>query len=449
MKLNMETMYVPQSTIFQKKDMMNDWEKTSKIASICSYISAFLSVIDAFLCKGVYQWVLLGIAMGFIICGILCRKWKLWGYILSFGFIMGFSVASVQTFNDFNLSLKVFIITANVFAFLWMYFPLRCVYNYNHVFKELQKSKGFPSFIMNTADLYGEKLYYKDGEETQYEKNIQVSHNPFNTPEDIRNEEFFRTQNVKIKGEEKTLHKDLTDEEGSAEKLKPKDENRKKYGKKIFGLELVFEHTDIATASFDEKKSLMFKWNSLTENIDGRIVFFAFLMMVAILINSITNTKSLWAYIFIAVLVFGTNYMKMGKLFGAFLTVASIICCWCVPFMFGENIARTAFVVFAGIFSLTLIIPSVKYILNHHIYRELSTQEGFPSFVRTSADLYGDKLYIVEKREKIKRQKASPDGMLRMDIGYDLPKKQDKAWNAFDYMDEQKKEDEKNESNGQ
>ncbi len=450
MNLNMEIMYVPQSTILQKKDMMSDWEKTSKNASICSYISAFLSVIDAFISKGVYQWVLLGIALGFIICGVLCKKWKLLGYVLSFFAVTGFSATAVAPFSSLNLSGKIFVITASFFGFLWLYFPVRCIFNYNHVFKELKKSKGFPNFIMNTADLYGDKMYYRDEEKTQYEKSTGVSHNPFNTPEDIREEKFFRTQNIKIKGEEKTIHKDFTNVNGTSEKLKPKEEKRKKYGKKVLGCELTFEHTDIATASFEEKKMLMFKWNSIIENIDSHIVFFGFLMMVAILFNVITNPKALLAYFFLIGLIMGTNYMKLGKLFGAFLTMASIICCWSVPFIFGENFASTAFVVFAGIYSIFIVIPVIRFVMNHHIYRELSTQEGFPSFVRTSADLYGDKLYIVEKREKIKREKLSPDGVLRMDIGYDeVKKKEDKAWNAFDYMDDERKEEEKNEGNSQ
>ena len=46
-----------------------------------------------------------------------------------------------------------------VFALVPSYFAFRCMYNYNYVFKELRESEGFPNFIANTADLYGDKMW--------------------------------------------------------------------------------------------------------------------------------------------------------------------------------------------------------------------------------------------------------------------------------------------------
>ena len=72
--------------------------------------------------------------------------------------------------------------------------------------------------------------------------------------------------------------------------------------------------------------------------------------------------------------------------------------------------------------------------------------DGFPTFIRTTADLYGSQMYIVEESPRVEK-KTGKDHFITMDIGYDeepkLPEK-DKAWNAFDYMDEDKKETENN-----
>ena len=78
-------------------------------------------------------------------------------------------------------------------------------------------------------------------------------------------------------------------------------------------------------------------------------------------------------------------------------------------------------------------------IINRPVYKALSKEEGFPSFIRNTADLYGDNLYIVEKQSPIKKRTISDNEKIVMNIGYDeKPKKEDKAWNAFDYMDEEK-----------
>jgi hypothetical protein len=52
--------------------------------------------------------------------------------------------------------------------------------------------------------------------------------------------------------------------------------------------------------------------------------------------------------------------------------------------------------------------------------------------------VFSDELYISEKREKAKMKEAAAKRPVKvMDIGLDdKPKKDDGAWNAFDYMDE-------------
>ena len=87
----------------------------------------------------------------------------------------------------------------------------------------------------------------------------------------------------------------------------------------------------------------------------------------------------------------------------------------------------------------------IMCIINRPIYKALSKEEGFPSFIRNTADLYGDEMYIIEKQEPIKRRVINDNNKIVMNIGFDeKPKKEDKAWNAFDYMDEEKEDENEN-----
>jgi hypothetical protein len=111
------------------------------------------------------------------------------------------------------------------------------------------------------------------------------------------------------------------------------------------------------------------------------------------------------------------------------------------------NNATSAFLLVAAyVVNIGIIIAPVIFLINKRIYNELSTMEGFPAFVRTTADLYGSQMYMVEERTRVEK-KTSKDHFVTMNIGYDeIEKKpeEDKAWNAFDYMDEDNKEKENN-----
>jgi hypothetical protein len=89
-----------------------------------------------------------------------------------------------------------------------------------------------------------------------------------------------------------------------------------------------------------------------------------------------------------------------------------------------------------------MLVGLLRYVLNYKIYSKLKTQDGFPSFTKSTTDLLADKLYIVEKREKVKKLEETVARRVKvMDIGYDDGVKKDEgAWNAFDYMDEKDEE---------
>ena len=61
-------------------------------------------------------------------------------------------------------------------------------------------------------------------------------------------------------------------------------------------------------------------------------------------------------------------------------------------------------ILITSLINIKLFLPTVRYIINYPMYKELSKHEGFPSFVRNYADIYGSRMYIVEKQEPIKRK---------------------------------------------
>ena len=64
------------------------------------------------------------------------------------------------------------------------------------------------------------------------------------------------------------------------------------------------------------------------------------------------------------------------------------------------------------ILSRRVWLACIMCLINRPIYKALSKEEGFPSFIRNTADLYGDEIYIVEKQEPIKRRILSEIGHL-------------------------------------
>ena len=86
MKFNMETAYVPYTSVFEKKDMMHDWENTSKYAAISGYIVAVMSFIIGFSCSHIgdfFEFSMYGAFASLIAGGIFCKKWKLFAYYLN------------------------------------------------------------------------------------------------------------------------------------------------------------------------------------------------------------------------------------------------------------------------------------------------------------------------------------------------------------------------------
>ncbi len=446
MNLSMEVIYVPAANIYQKREMMADWKETSKRASNLSFIGTVVSLIGFVFFKSVetqFGWLHIFSSLLFLLGGILSRSWKLWGYISIFAAtVVNCSVFSLNYYNDQKLYFYSCLAIA-VLSMIPLVFAFRCIFNYKGVFKELEKSKGFPNFIANTADLYGDKLYLRDKVKTQYEESTTATYYGFNTEEDIAAEEFARSQNLKAREEKKVIVENHGGEDIYKREYKRAPKTYK-YGKKLFGREIIFLHNDFSDSTFEEKKELMFKWNSNIKWGTNSLTIMIFLMLAGAMAGGLGSVVSIFYYFLVVLFIIGTNYVKMSNICGPFITLG-VLLLYCTTVM--TNFMSAAFALGALLFGVPTILCSIRFILNYHIYKGLSKYEGFPHFIKTTAELYGDKLYIVDKKEPVKQQKKTKDGMIIMDIGYDeKSKKDDGPWNAFDYRDSLKKDDE-NESN--
>ncbi len=443
MKLSMETVYFPESTFAQKKEMMADWERTSNRASTYSYICAATSVIMLLFMRGFkdeFFFIYGGSAALFLLGGYLCKKWSFLGYISVFlGMILCCARFNLDIIEGVHI-ISAIVVQA-VFAVVPSCFAFRCAYNYNYVFKELRKCKGFPNFIANTADLYGEKIYLKDEEETVYEGRVKASYNPFSTDEQVREEEVMREMDARAKGESRPIRMDIGTDGAARPGRIRSDEVKYEHGKTIFGRELIFLHNDIATASYEEKKELMCKWRDNIEMTTKNFALFALLIMVAIMAANLGSLLGILNYAVMLVFIMGTNQMKMGKWYAPLTLLAATV------YMFAtvKNDIGLLCILGAFAFNFGLVLGTIRYVLNYRLYKELSKQPGFPSFIQTTADKYGSQLYVTEPMQP-RPTTPTKRPVKVMDIGFDdKPKKDTGAWNAFDYMD--KKDDEENEDN--
>ncbi len=430
MKFNMETSYIPYSTIFEKRDMMFDWKETSNKVGNLGFIVAFLPIVIASINSDLgdfFEFSLYFSSIALVIGGVFCKKWKIWAYYLNIIALFYCNTIFVYYMSELQFKYWVMMAVADSLGIVMLYFCLRCIYNYNSVYKALEKEKGFPNFMVNGQDLYADKLYLKDEESSEKKKPANKNNEPI-----IMNIDVNPTQ----------------------QEIEERRNKKHKHGKSILGINIIFPHDDPEDMSYDDKKGYMYDWNCNVNFITKGIFFPIMLMMAGALFCFIGEAKEMGTFISFIVgnlsvllLVIGTNYMKMGKLFGAFVTILSLGMYFWLGFFIGAagNSIPCTWILITSLINIKLFLPTVRYIINYPMYKELSKHEGFPSFVRNYADIYGSRTYIVEKQEPVKRKILSDNEKIEMNIGFDeKPKKEDKGWNAFDYMDEERKEENEN-----
>jgi hypothetical protein len=194
----MDTTYIPEASIYEHRDLMFEWEEAVKYGTISGLVTAVSAFLIGYLCSDFgdwYEFPLYGVMLALLVGSNFARKWKYPAYWVNVVAFLGYIILWLIGFREMGRDALIVACVGLASGCLTSFFNLKCIRNFYPVFKELEKCKGFPSFIANTADLYGEKLYLKD-EETADDK-YKASHNPFNSKEEIEKEEFARSQNLK------------------------------------------------------------------------------------------------------------------------------------------------------------------------------------------------------------------------------------------------------------
>ena len=450
-KLSMEIMYVPQATVSQKKEMVLEWRLESDNAFKFSMISAGVSLMAMLIFlfgKADFWYIYAGSVAISLVSGYMAKKWSIVGY-------GGIFVSLLLSCLWFSIGLPdnyVYvgsIIIAAICSALPCFSAIRCIFNYSEVFIPLKNSKGFPNFIMSTADLYGDKMYLKDEpDENIYDNKYDASYNPFKTDEDISEEEFRRSQELKSRGLNETITMNIG-EDGEVEEIKvgeiteEKPPKNYKYGRKIGGFEIVFLHDELEDMDFQEKSLLMSKWRGNIDRAEKNFYTFLILIAISCMAGGFGNfAATVLRYLVLALFVVGIVGMKNGRTYGALVTLGAMV----YSFAMINEVVSLFLVVGAYVFNFGILVAPIIFLINKPIYNRLSEMEGFPTFIRTTADLYGSQMYITEERPRVEKR-TNKDHFITMNIGYDEEEKkpkEDKAWNAFDYMDEQKEERKQN-----
>lgn len=427
MKLSMETMYVPVANINQKREMISDWRATSDKVSKYSLVAALVSVLATIsmnFFKNEFYFIFIGSGALFLLSALFCKKWYFSAYIsVIVALLVTCSWASFGLRKDNIPEILCFAVVC-IMQFVPVIYSCRCIYNYAPVFKELKKCKGFPNFIANTADIYGDKMHIKDVPASNKD---QASYNPFSTQKDIQTEEFCREQNIKVSGKSKPLEQNYSEAHTN---VKITEDTVYKYGFSILGREIKFLHNDIPSSSFEEKKRLMYQWNHYIKQAEKDFFIPLFLMMVSIMGAGFGSLRGFLLYAFIPLYIMFFNYLKTSKAFAPY-GIFAVVLVYLVSVM--NNFMSVGLAIGFVLLSRRVWLACIMCIINRPIYKALSKEEGFPSFIRNTADLYGEQAYIVEKQAPIKRKVINDNEKIEMNIGFDdKPKKEDKGWNAFD-----------------
>lgn len=142
----------------------------------------------------------------------------------------------------------------------------------------------------------------------------------------------------------------------------------------------------------------------------------------------------------------------MGKLRGVFYLIsAALISLFPVVMVIVQHRFKDITGKLAIAFTLVLFavfVPSmlraIHLWLNRDIYRQLKKEKGFPSFVQTATEEFASEMFIAaQPMPKVDKSKTNDEPIV-MNIGFEEKKERKKAWNAFDYMDNEEDNNENN-----
>ncbi len=440
-KLNMEIAYVPVASIKQVREMMFNWTQlNSKIKkhTIISAIIAILPVIYFSYETDKKNMLISVLGILIMLFGAFTVKLneKYFYYFPFLGFaVVTYAIGNIEELVT-KLVLLVIILIPSVFSFAYCY---KAFYNYKDVLMLLKKRKGYPNFIFSTADKFADKIYLKNKNQMVAKTRVEASYNPFNSGENINDEEVMRMNTLEYK-ELKVKGFDIEKGEYYEAKEVKHKEVTYKHGLSIGGYEIIIPHNEIKGESKEEKRRLMRLWNARIE----KTLQFDLLAITLMALSIVTAAWSGYGNLFgvliaIVAFFFGSSCMRLNELPGAYMQLIAPIVWFASS---GTNIISVIILVLICIF----VAPrTVLWILNYPIIKKLKKEPGYPSFLETNYEKYGDELYIVEKTDHLPKMKANEP--IIMDIGYDDEKKattlksygdktiENTSWNAFDYLE--------------
>ncbi len=474
----MELCYVPVAKLKDVQEMMANWRKNNKTIRVSAIAAMLMSFVN--LCYLILAETSLDSELPVIICAVsmlllvleavVVTKSIKWVYYLSYLSTMFFSFsASCIGFGAFTLPAAIVMSTPHIVNF---YYAHKAIYNYENVYLRLKERKGFPNFVFSTADMYADRIYLKDEEKTVAEKRVEASFYPFNEDREILDEEVRRMNTLRYE-ELKHHEKNIAGAYYEAKEIKLTEDIERKYKYKfsILDFDIIIPHNDFKTAPTEEKRFFMGAWNSVKDSMFRGEMFMIMVFILPILVMNLVNAlvgqgfekySAVLYFIPVITYVFGTNFIKLNQIIGVPVMIGSVL-----VFLtgMGVHVLSKGFILFLILFFGVTVLPYLlKFTVNFPAYKKLSKEKGFPSFVETTADLYADQMYIVEKPKPIvKTEKAAP---IVMDIGYNdnddesdksfkesrrvnefdyrgqnknnMSLRDDKGWNAFDYLEKDK-----------
>ncbi len=449
--LNMEIIYVPVASVSQVREMMFNWNMNNKkIKNWCfvSFLTSFLPLIFFSLevnASNANKWVSMAATAMFLISGLLINRNQKYFYYLPF---ISLIVAIYPLSNIDNVSDLITKIVCFAVIFIpstaALFYCYKALYNYKDVLAALKKRKGYPNFVFNTADKYGEKIYLKNKKQETADLRVEAAYNPFNTEENKHEEEIRRMDNLHYKG---FAVKEYDIEKGEyyeAKEVKHK-ETTYKYGITIGNFDIIIPHNEIKGESKEEKRRLIRLWNELTQrtlNNELVVIFFMLSMSLAALVKYGIN--GVFCLVIALMYFFGSSCVRLNEWWGCIVMLVSPAL-YCVAFP--EDFSKVGAAFFYVLFAPKHII----WLMNYPILNKLKKERGYPSFIETKHEKYGDDYYIVEKDDNLPKLKANKP--IIVNIGYDevksdinsnkaenkapakTEKTKDGGWNAFTYLD--------------
>lgn len=464
LKLDMEICYVPVAKLKDVQEMMSNWKRNNKLIRCWAIASIAISFMNLYyLTFSESQGnIALAIAMCMLsdfIMAILAitinRSQKIIYYLAFVGTIFYSFSASFIGFEALTLPIAVglslpFLVTA--------FFAYKAIYNYENVYLKLKARKGFPNFVLSTADMYADKIYLKDKKEkTVAEKRVEASFNSFNEDAEITDEEVRRMNTLRYE-ELKQHEEDVSGYEyfKSKEVKHSIDENKKyKYGLSFLGIDIIIPHDDIETSSKEEKRRFMRLWNQLKDSMfknEAMMLMFMLFLVIVINVGGLGFGAILY-YVVVGLYIWGTNLVKADEKIGFFITTGSAYSFLFSLINVNDEFAATIVVVVMAYFTIFIFPRLAKWFINYPTYKKLSKEEGFPSFFESKKELYGDDYHIVEEIKPL--EKRTDREKLIMNIGYGEDEEinrriadfnykeknkenqgqENTAWNAFNYLE--------------